>query len=353
MHFAALTFELGSPALKDSDPQWAKAHAGSYAQPVRVLPAGRFRSADGSGRPATPTEGWLLDAPGAQALMARAGRRSDKKLIDYEHQSMRASEVAPAPAAGWFAALEWRDPTDAEPGGLYVTPEWTPRAAAMIADREYRYLSPLFSYDPASGQVLDLVSVGLVNQAGLDGLADLAALAAIKFNPMEDTPMIPKPLLAALAVADTATEADALAALAAINTEREQLKTELAALKSAAPDPAKFVPVEAVSQLQTQLAALSADLLARDVNAVVDAALADGRLTSELKDWALALGKTDLAALKDFCAKAKPVAALTGMQSGNRAPAAPAGETLTRAQFAALSAEDQMKKSVAGVSIVD
>lgn len=165
--------------------------------------------------------------------------------------------------------------------------------------------------------------------------------------------MIPKPLLAALGAADTATEADALAALTALKTERDSLNTELAALKAAAPDPAKYVPVEAVSKLQEQLAALSADLIARDVDGIVTAALADGRLNPDLKDWALALGKTDMAALKDFCAKAKPVAALAGMQSGNRAPAATAGETLTRAQFAALSAEDQMKKSVAGINLVD
>lgn len=338
MNYAALSFELAADAAK----------------PVRVIPAGRFRSADGSGRPATPAEGWLLDEAGAAALIARAKSRSDRKLIDYEHQSMRASEVAPAPAAGWFADLEWRNPTESDPGGLYVTPEWTPRAAAMIADREYRYLSPLFSYDPATGRVLDLVSVGLVNQAGLDGLADLAALAASKhFSPQEDQPMIPKPLLAALAVADTATEAEALTALAALKTERDALKTEIAALKTAAPDPAKFVPVEAVAKLQEQLAALSADMLAKEVDSLVEAALADGRLPADLKDWAASLGKTNLAALKDFCAKAKPVAALAGMQTGNRAPAAPAGATLTRAQFVALSAEDQMKQVGAGVSIVD
>lgn len=350
MNYAALSFELAADAAK----------------PVRVIPAGRFRSADGSGRPATPAEGWLLDEAGAAALIARAKSRSDRKLIDYEHQSMRASEVAPAPAAGWFADLEWRNPTESDPGGLYVTPEWTPRAAAMIADREYRYLSPLFSYDATTGRVLDLVSVGLVNQAGLDGLADLAALAAIRFpSPLplsrgeggshskEDVTMIPKPLLAALAVADTATEAEALTALAALKTERDALKTEIAALKTAAPDPAKFVPVEAVAKLQEQLAALSADMLAKEVDSLVEAALADGRLPADLKDWAASLGKTNLAALKDFCAKAKPVAALAGMQTGNRAPAAPAGATLTRAQFVALSAEDQMKQVGAGVSIVD
>lgn len=338
MNYAALSFEL----------------ADDTAKPVRVIPAGRFRAADGSGRPATPPEGWLLDADGAQALIARARARSDKKLIDYEHQSMRASEVAPAPAAGWFSNLSWREPGEAEPGGLYIEPEWTPRAAAMIADREYRYLSPLFSYDPESGRVLDLVSVALVNQAGLDGLADLAALAATqRFYPEEDQAMIPKPLLAALAVAESATEAEALAALAALKSERDALKAEIDALKTAAPDPAKYVPVESVARLQEQLAALSADMLAREVDGIVAAALADGRLAAGLKDWAVALGKRDLAALKDFCAKAHPIAALAGMQSGGRAPAAPAGETLTRAQFAALSAEDQMKKSVAGVTLVD
>ncbi len=335
MNFAALSFELADPA-----------------RPVRVIPAGRFRSADGSGRPATPPEGWLLDADGAAALIARAAARADKKLIDYEHQSMRAGEIAPVPAAGWIEALEWRDPSGTEPGGLYAQPDWTPKAAAMIAAREYRYLSPLFSYDPATGRVLDLVSVGLVNQAGLDQLTDLAALAAIKF-PEKETCMIPKPLLAALAVAESATEAEALAALAALKTERDGLAAEVAALKTAQPDPAKFVPVEAVARLQEQLAALSADVLAKEVTGIVEAALADGRLAADLKDWAVALGKKDLAALKDFCARAKPIAALSGMQTGGAAPAAPAGGTMTRAQFAALSAEDQMKQVNAGISLVD
>lgn len=337
MDFAALSFDIADAA-----------------KPVRVMPAGRFRSADGSGRPATPKDGWLLDAEGAQSLIERVKMRADRKLIDYEHQSMRAGEVAPVPAAGWIEALEWRDPSGSEPGGLYAKPDWTPRAAAMIRDREYRYLSPLFSYDPVSGRVLDLVSVALVNQAGLDGLTDLAALAAAKhFSHEEDRPMIPKPILAALGAAETATEADALAALAALKTERDSLRAEVAALKTAPPDPAKYVPVEGVAKLQEQLAALQADMLAREVDGVVTAALADGRLSADLKDWAVALGKKDIAALKDFCAKAKPIAALAGMQTGGAAPAAPAGGTMTRAQFAALSAEDQMKQVNAGISLVD
>lgn len=338
MNFAALSFDIADSA-----------------KPVRVLPAGRFRSADGSGRPASPPEGWLLDAEGARSLVERAKSRADRKLIDYEHQSMRAGEVAPAPAAGWIEALEWRDPAESEPGGLYAKPDWTPRAAAMIRDREYRYLSPLFSYDQASGRVLDLVSLGLVNQAGLDNLTDLAALAALKHPALDDeeTSMIPKPLLAALSVAESATEAEALAALSAITAERDGLRAEVAALKTAQPDPAKFVPVESVSRLQEQLAALTADMLAKEVDGIVTAALADGRLAVDLKDWAVSLGKSDLGALKDFCAKAKPVAALRGMQSGGRTPDGGASATLTRAAFEALSAVERREKLAAGTKIVD
>lgn len=340
MDYAALSFDIADST-----------------RPVRVLPAGRFRSADGSGRPETPAAGWLLDAAAAAELIGRARSRRDSRLIDYEHQSMRAAEVAPAPAAGWFTELQWREPGEAEPGGLYMTPEWTPRAAAMIRDREYRYLSPLFAYDRDSGQVLDLVSVALVNQAGLDGLADLAAMAALKHlkHPPtdEETCMIPMPILAALGAAETATEAEALACVAALTAERDQLKTEVAALKTAQPDPAKFVPVEAVAKLQDQLAALSADVLAKEVDGIVSAALADGRLAADLKDWATSLGKTDLAALKDFCAKARPVAALAGMQSGGSARAGQTGGTLGRAAFEALSAHEQRERLAAGVTIVD
>jgi len=104
---------------------------------VRLLPAGEFRSADGSGRP-TDAPAWRIDAAQAAILIARDTARSSRRVVDYEHQTLLAAKNGnPAPAAGWIGALEWR-----EGDGLYAQIEWTEKAAAMIAAGEYRGSSP-------------------------------------------------------------------------------------------------------------------------------------------------------------------------------------------------------------------
>lgn len=139
----------------------------------RILPAGVFRTNDGSGRPAN-LSGWIMNGTIAGKIIAGLVKRDDV-LIDYEHQSMRASDSGkPTPAAGWFKRVEWR-----EGDGLYaVDVRWTDRAAAMIRAREYRYISPVFTFN-GLGEVLNIVSVGLVNTPALAGLTDLAAASAM------------------------------------------------------------------------------------------------------------------------------------------------------------------------------
>lgn len=140
----------------------------------RVLPAGVFRTNDGSGRPAN-LPGWIMNGGIAAMIAANLATRDDV-LIDYEHQSLRATESGKlAPAAGWFKRVEWR-----EGDGLYaVDVRWTDRAAAMIRAREYRFVSPVFNFNNKTGEVLNIVNVGLVNHPALSGLTDLAAASAM------------------------------------------------------------------------------------------------------------------------------------------------------------------------------
>lgn len=156
--FAALSQPLGPAGFRE----------------FRILPAGLFRSTDGSGRPDN-VAGWLMNAQIAQRIAASLAVRKDDVLIDYEHQSLRAGkEGGIAPAAGWFKRVEWR-----EGDGLYATDaRWTDKAAAMISAKEYRFISPVFTFDNRTGEVQSLLSVGLVNQPALDGLTDLAAASA-------------------------------------------------------------------------------------------------------------------------------------------------------------------------------
>jgi len=291
---------------------------------VQLLPAGTFRSSDGSGRPADAPH-WKLDAASAARLIARVAAKANPLVIDYEHQTLYAEKNGqPAPAAGWFAgrALEWRDGK-----GLFATaPEWTPPAAAFIANREYKFISPVFEYDRASGEVLDIRMAALTNNPGLTGMAAVALTALNDFSHQEDSEVNEtlKKLLAAIGLADNAAEADALAAVAALKAKAESadgMTTQIAALKAQNPDPAKFVAVETMQQLQTQVAALSARLNEGEVGQAVEDALAVGKLLPAQKEWATELGKSNLAALKAYVEQTPAIAALGGTQTGNEDPA--------------------------------
>ncbi len=97
---------------------------------------------------------------------------------------------------------------------------------------------------------------------------------------------------------------------------------QIAALTTAAanPDPSKYVPVSTMKTLQDQVAALTAVNIERDVNDIVVAALANGKLLPAQEAWAREHGKQNLASLKQYIETAQPVAALTGTQTGGTPP---------------------------------
>src|SRR5690606_40136635 len=96
----------------------------------------------------------------AEAVLTAFAENGIDLPIDYEHQSLAADDKAgPVPAAGWIKALEVRD------GALWGRVQWTPRAAELIAAREYRYLSPVFRH--VQGRVVALAGAGLVQYPNL------------------------------------------------------------------------------------------------------------------------------------------------------------------------------------------
>ncbi|GHT89484.1 hypothetical protein AGMMS49543_28660 [Betaproteobacteria bacterium] len=67
--------------------------------------------------------------------------------------------------------LEWR------PGkGLFaVQVEWTEAAKSAIQADEYRYISPVFTYAPKTGEVISLYNAALTNVPALDGMESAVA----------------------------------------------------------------------------------------------------------------------------------------------------------------------------------
>lgn len=342
--YAALSVQLGGQGIGAGE--------------LQILPAGEFRSWDG--RPADVPH-WYIDGDIAQVVIAELRARGTRLVIDYEHQTLKAAENGqPAPAAGWVNAadLEWRDGI----GLVARKVEWTARAAAMLDEKEYRYFSPVFPYDKTTGAVLALRMGALTNFPGLDGMADVALKQLLTPTDPQETSVNEtlKKLLAALGLSADTTEEAALSAVAAIKSKADTAdaaqtaaNAQIAALKAspAQPDPAKYVPIETMQAMQTELAALRGDFNANKVTGIVEQALAEGKLLPAQKQWAEDLGKKDLAALTGYLDSAAPIAALAGTQTKGKAPEGEqAAGKLTDAQVAVCKAmgisQDDYRKTL-------
>lgn len=352
-HVAALVVDIGELG-------------GRAPAEVQLFPEGEFRARDG--RPAE-VDAWRIDPEVGQRVIQRTEAHPTPPVIDYEHQTLyAATSGTPAPAAGWMGGFEYR-----EGQGLYATGvQWTDKARAMIEAGEYRYISPVFAYSPTTGEVLQVLMAGLTNFPALEGMDDLQARAAARFDlTTEDSEMdrqkliqllglnqdatddqIQKAVAAAKAGADEAAEArkklelgendklgEAVAAAKAAGDELGQVRQHLqlgeqdkasdhvAALKTKAdqgggnPDPAQYVPRQAFEDLRQEVASLKAQQTSEQVEALVQQGKEEGKLTAAMEDWARDLGKKDVAALRSYLDSATPIAALKRTQTGGEAPA--------------------------------
>jgi hypothetical protein len=136
------------------------------------------------------------------------------------------------------------------------------------------------------------------------------------------------------------------AKIAELEAEVAKLKADNIKLSATPPDPAKFVPVESLQAAMAELAALQKAQLAADIDTLVQAALADGRLLPAQEQWARDLGQANLAALRQFLDTAQPVPALLGTQTGGKPP--PGQADGVRDSF---KAPDNLGVDLAGLAI--
>ena len=141
---------------------------------IQLFPAYDFKATDG--RP-HDVERWKINASIAAKIIKKANQQQDKLLIDYEHQTLVSAKNGQASlAAGWFKNLEW-----IEGLGLFSTGvEWTKKAKQFIKNREYRYISPVLTYDKQTGEVTGLLMAALVNYPAIDGMKDVSQSIAAK-----------------------------------------------------------------------------------------------------------------------------------------------------------------------------
>ncbi|UZE61651.1 phage protease [Aeromonas veronii] len=348
----------------------------------QLLPVGPFKARDG--RPFDVASGyWQLDGQIAAALIARAKALGQDILIDYDHQTLKTDQNGqPAPAAGWYNAdeIEWR-----EGQGLFIKPRWTERAAALVAAKEYRFLSAVFPYD-TQGRPLELRMTAITNDPGVVGMQALAALSALPasslmstqpgqlaisshvaqqensmnehliallgklgIQPGADGQFTAEQGTAALAALDTlqaiAKEAPELeAALTAERTSLAALKATVSTGQGGQIDLAKYVPVATYNALVTEVATLSAKVETTDAATLIKEARTQGKVVAAEEEYLTAYAaQKGVAALKALLEPRPAIAALAASQTTQVTLPEKKGE-------AVLSADDKYAADQLGIS---
>lgn len=247
-------------------------------------------------------------------------RKSDM-VIDYEHQSLHEPPIE-SPAAGWIKKL-----INKGKDGIWATIEWTDRARQMIANKEYRYLSPVVMLRAADRHIIRLFNVGLTNMPNIDGMVPLINKLDI-FEVNENTKEVSgmKALLKLLGLPEDATEEQAIAVvntLKATNNANARVVANRVVLDALGlPENATEAEITGtimamqhgsnnVTELSKQVTLLTNKLNQRDADDSVAQAMQDGKITPAQKDWAMDYAKRDLEGFKVFVNKA-PVVVIDG-----------------------------------------
>ncbi|MDO8433518.1 MAG: phage protease [Candidatus Binatus sp.] len=263
--------------------------AGAAPEWIELLPAGEFHGRDGRGPFRLADPGEVIES--TVALGMKAGLP-----IDYDHATdFAAPEGRPAPAAGWIRELH------ARAGAIWGRVEWTARAAAAIVAREYRYISPVFQFDPSDGRVTRLLRAGLTNNPNLH----LTAIAAAKIaaaNPKDEAMQneFVKELCEALGLG---CEAQADQIIAAVKEKCAAAARIEAAMSAGVPDPARYVAVAEFERALTELNVLKAERAREQASQVVEEAIRAGKLSPAQREWAIAYCAADGKGFEAFAAK--------------------------------------------------
>lgn len=280
----------------------AASGTGSAAVPewVHLLPAGA----------STLRDGRKCILANAEAVIAQFHADAVDLPIDYEHQADQPEgrPNGPVPAAGWIKELA------ARPDGLWGRVEWTATAARMIAAKEYRYLSPSFMIEAASTEVQKLCGAGLVHHPALELTALASQETAMKPAQKPATTPANKLAMPADDAQDEATEADLVKTIAdlfclAPDMPLAQLVAAVKAIAAelhAPPDPAEYMPVSAVTAMMAERRTELATATEGRAQLKVDAAFRQGYIHGGMREWALALCRSDEAAFDNFLQKSGP-----------------------------------------------
>jgi phage I-like protein len=310
---------------------------GTLPSSIELIPAGTLiQGRDG--------RKWKNSRPREVAFNSMV--RLPRLVIDENHATdLAAPKGGSSPAMGWMTNLR-----TGEGGSIWADVTWTKRGGEAVLNREYSFISPVFLHDE-QGEITVVLRAALTNSPNLQLPALNTEQSSVEQGSSERPESIyqeesmNKELCAALGLGETATEAEVLAAVqalqgkAALNAARPgtaQTQTDTVKVDLAAYAPrADLNAMEArAAAAEKQLAELNAVSLQHEGEAAADEAIKNRKIApaSRAEYLALCSSKEGLETFKKIAA-ATPAIIGEGVQAPEGTP--PAGGS-----GAALNAEE-------------
>jgi len=276
---------------------------------IELAPLGQITGRDG--------RRWRLSD--AERVIKNSLNYQPRLVVDFNHSTdLAAPNGGESPAAGWIHSLR------AEGGSVWGEVEWTPRGEEALRRREYSFVSPVFMSE--GGEINCILRAALTNNPNLD----LPALNAAEGNDNEERRMT-KELCAALGIPETATEADALKAVAGLKQQVDlnaawSAKAQQVDLAVYAPRAEVNAALEKAAQAEKRLAELNAAQFKKEAEAAVDGAIKEGKFPPASRELYIGLCANQ-EGLETF---KKIAAASPSLGGGEQAPAgAPPGGSVS------------------------
>ena len=283
---------------------------------IRVLPKGHVSSTKGD---------FEVDDRDIAGIIQQFKARRLDLVIDYEHQTL--SDVQ-APAAGWIK--------DLYPGedALMARVEWTKKGREYIANKEYRYLSPVVLVKKADQHAAVFHSAALTNTPAITGMFAIINSDALSIEEEEEPRMELSALIELLGLEEGAAEEDVLKRIKELTQQAAEEGqggqegkegpakegTQLVANKTVLdllglPEDARTEDVTARimafkagdSVLQRRVAELEKQAASQKAEELVGLAMKDGKLSPAQKEWAVAYALSDPKGFAKFVEKAPVV----------------------------------------------
>jgi phage I-like protein len=333
---------------------------------IHLVPAGLFVGRDGRGP-------WNLSDPEGFIKTTFSHQAGADIPVDYEHQILSAEENGqPAPAAGWIKEMEARE------DGIWGRVEWTPKAAQMIAAKEYKYISPVF-YANETGELIRLESAALVGLPNLElrainkqgaqhmdflqqiasllgleeGATEEAIFSAIKAlveskaapaaNTTEDKEKVPSGQEGDSPAEDLSqAEAELLAAVETVVDKADEAVKDAATTANKAKN--DQVKDQAMAQLLVRVSDMERSIKHERAANLVRMAMRAGKIAPSLKDWATDYATKDAAGFGKFILKMPVVVNTSNKSEAGRA---------SRQSSAGLTSEERAVCKQLGISEAD